>query len=107
MEPMLVSSALIPSVWIRPSGTLTPRRSLVRLWSGRDVQVYDFEFPTQFVDSSQIDGPVRPRYQFHLEVERVVLPSTGSSAKLPDYLWSPESFSVAASRDAARFEESP
>jgi hypothetical protein len=83
------------------------RRSPVRLWSGRDVQVYDFEFPTQSVDSSQIDGAVRPKYQFHLEVEGVIMPTTGSFAKLPDYLWSPESFSVAASRDAARFEESP
>lgn len=81
-------------------------RVLVLVWNS-DVQVYDFEFPTQLVDSSQLDGAVRPKYQFHLEVERVILPATGSSAKLPDFLWTPESFSVAASRDAARFEESP
>ncbi|MBP87931.1 MAG: hypothetical protein CMJ64_14610 [Planctomycetaceae bacterium] len=83
------------------------RRPPVRLWSGREVQVYDFEFPTQFADSSQIDGSVRPKYQFHLEVERVVLPATGDLSKMPDYVWSPESFSVAASRDAARMEETP
>jgi hypothetical protein len=83
------------------------RRSPVRLWSGREVQVYDFEFPTQFADSSQIDGSVRPKYQFHLEVERVVLPATGNFSKMPDYVWSAESFSVAASRDAARMEETP
>lgn len=83
------------------------KRSLVRLWSGREVQVYDFEFPTQHIDSSQVDGAVRPKYQFHLEVERVVLPAAGGFSKPPDYLWSPESFSVAANRDAARMEETP
>ncbi|MEX1028265.1 MAG: hypothetical protein WD049_09720 [Candidatus Paceibacterota bacterium] len=86
---------------------LGPQGPSVRLWSGREVQIYDFEFPTQFADSSQIDGSVRPKYQFHLEVERVVLPATGSFSQMPDYVWSPESFSVAASRDAARMEETP
>lgn len=83
------------------------RRSPVRLWSGREVHVYDFEFPTQYSDSSQIDGPVRPKYQFHLEVERVIVPTTGNFSKPPEYVWSPESFSVAASREAARVEEAP
>lgn len=83
------------------------RRSPVRLWSGREVQVYDFEFPTQYRDSSQIDGLVRPKYQFYLEVERVIVPATGNFSKLPEYAWSPESFSVAASREAARVEETP
>lgn len=83
------------------------RRSPVSLWSGREVQVYDFEFPTQYVDSSQVDGSVHPRYQFHLEVERVILPAKGNFSKMPDYVWSPESFSVAASRDAACVEETP
>jgi hypothetical protein len=83
------------------------KRSPVRLWSGREVQVYDFEFPTQYDDSSQLDGAVRPKYQFHLEVKRVVLPATGTVPTLPDFVWSPESFSVAANRDAARMEESP
>lgn len=83
------------------------RRPPVSLWSGRQVHVYDFEFPTAHTDSSQIDGPVRPRYQFHLEVERVIVPDTGDFPKLPDYVWSPESFSVAASREAARVEETP
>ncbi len=83
------------------------RRLPVQLWSGREVQVYDFEFPTTHVDSSQVDGTVRPKYQFHLEVARVVMPTTGSFSKLPEFVWSPESFSVAASRDAARMEETP
>lgn len=84
------------------------RRPPVRLWSGRDAQVYDFEFPTQHTDSSQLDGSVRPKYQFHLEVERVVLPATAASFdKPPDFVWTAESFSVAASKDSARMEESP
>lgn len=83
------------------------RRPPVQLWSGREVQVYDFEFPAAYIDSSQVDGTVQPKYQFHLEVERVIMPTTGSFTKLPEYLWSPESFSVAASRDAARVEETP
>ena len=83
------------------------KRSPVRLWSGREVQVYDFEFPTQHLDSSQLDGAMRPKYQFHLEVERVVLPAAVEFSKFPDYMWSPESFSVAANREAARMEETP
>lgn len=83
------------------------RRSPVRLWSGREVYVYDFEFPTPHTDSSQIDGTVRPKYQFHLEVERVIVPPGGDLAKRSDFVWTPESFSVAASREAARVEETP
>lgn len=83
------------------------RRTPVRLWSGRDVQVYDFEFPTSLADSSHVDRMVRPKYQFHLEVERVVMPSTGNLSTSSEYVWSPESFSVAASREAARIEETP
>jgi len=83
------------------------RRPPIRLWSGREVQVYDFQHPTQYADSSQIDGSVRPKYQFHLEVERVILPASGDIPEAPDCVWSPESFSVAASRDSARVEETP
>ena len=83
------------------------RRPSVYLWSGREAQVYDFEFPTQYADSSQIDGSVQPKYQFHLEVEQVVLPADAAFGKQPDYIWTAESFSVAASRDSARMEESP
>jgi hypothetical protein len=83
------------------------KRSPVRLWSGRTVHVYDFEFPTSYVDSSQVDGTVEPNYQFHLEVERVIVPSDSSYPDLPGFVWSAESFSVAASKDAARVEETP
>ena len=83
------------------------RRPPVQLWSGREVQVYDFAFSTAYVDSSQVDGSVRPKYQFHLEVERVVMPTTGTFSKLPEHVWSPDSFSVVANRDAARVEETP
>ena len=82
-------------------------RPPVQLWSGREVHVYDFDFRTAHVDSSEVDGTVQPRYQFHLEVERVVMPSTGVHSRLPEFVWSPESFSVAANRESARIEETP
>ena len=36
------------------------KRRSVALWSGRDVEVFDFEFPTIRNESSKIDGSVRP-----------------------------------------------
>lgn len=83
------------------------QRPRVRLWSGREVQVYDFESPTPHSNSSQLDGTIRPKYQFHLEVERVILPASGDLRSSPDYVWQPESFGVAASREDARIEETP
>lgn len=83
------------------------RRPRVRLWSRREAQVYDFEFPTARTDSSQVDGTARPKYQFYLEVERVVMPTSGTFQRSPEFVWSPDSFSVVANRDAARMEETP
>jgi hypothetical protein len=82
-------------------------RSGIRIWSGRDVQVYDFEFPTTRADSSQVDGADRPKYQFHLEIERVVFPADGQKPGRASFLWERESFAVAARRDSARLEERP
>jgi len=41
----------------------TPRSS-VMIWSGRPVEIFDFEFPTQRLDSAQVDAGVTPKYQF-------------------------------------------
>lgn len=82
-------------------------RSSVSIWSGRNVEIYDFEFPTQRSDSSQVDGGVTPRYQFHLEVELVVFPSDGDRPNDPKLIWHRESFAVAKSRDDAKYEEMP
>lgn len=82
-------------------------RAPVRIWSKRDVNVYDFEFPTQRSTSSQVDGKVRPKYQFHLEVEQVVFPAEGDYPETPDFVWQRESFAVAKSRNSAKVEETP
>ena len=52
-------------------------RSSVAIWSKRPVETYDFEFPTNRTDSSQVDAGVTPKYQFHLEVERDIFPADG------------------------------
>lgn len=82
-------------------------RPPVRIWTGRDVQVYDFEFPTSRTDSSQVDGAIRPKYQFHLEVERVILPADGGGTDAAIFLWERETFAVAARKDSARIAEKP
>jgi hypothetical protein len=82
-------------------------RSPVRIWSGREVHAFDFEFPTQRSDSGQVDAGVEPKYQFHLEVEHVILPAEGFGGKGPELTWERESFAVAEKRDSARMEEKP
>jgi len=82
-------------------------RSSVTIWSSRAVQIYDFEFPTQRSDSSQVDGGTTPKYQFHLEVEHVAFPADGDRPDDPDMLWARESFAVARTKDSARYEEIP
>jgi hypothetical protein len=82
-------------------------RSTVPIWSGRNVEKFDFEFPTPRSDSSQVDGAVTPRYQSHLEVEHVVFPMDGERPEEPQLVWSRESFAVAKSRESARYEAIP
>ncbi len=87
--------------------TARATRPPVRIWSGRDVKVFDFEFPTQRNDSAQVDGGIAPKYQFHLEVEHVVFPADRPGPGRPELVWERETFAVAASRDSARMEEKP
>ncbi len=47
----------------------------VRIWSGRDADVFDFEFPTDRTQSGQVDGEVDPLYQIYLQTEAVVFPA--------------------------------
>jgi hypothetical protein len=82
-------------------------RSSLTIWSGRPVEVYDFEFPTHRPNSSQVDGGVTPKYQFHLEVEHVVFPADGDRPENPEMVWGRESFAVAESKDSAKLEEIP
>ncbi len=80
------------------------QRSSIGIWSGRDVEMYDFEFRQQPSDSAQIDGGIRPPYQFHLEVEHIIFPTDRNPLIKPTMLWTPGSFAVAKSKDAAKLE---
>ena len=78
-----------------------------RLWSGRFVEYYNFEYPTTRTDSSTVDAGVQPTYQFLLEVDQVILPEDGHWKGNPRRVWSRESFAVAKSKDDARVERIP
>jgi hypothetical protein len=82
-------------------------RTSIRLWSGREVEFYDFEFPTPHRDSSHVDGTVVPKYQFHLEVEYVVFPADGIRPESPEMVWERESFAVAKSKKQTKYEQIP
>jgi hypothetical protein len=88
-------------------GSRPAERSSVAIWSKRPVEIYDFEFPIVRTDSSQVDAGVTPKYQFHLEVERVIFPADGARPNVPDSLWTRESFAVAKSKESAKCEPIP
>ena len=88
------------------SGSTAPRPP-VRIWSGRDVHVFDFEFPTPWTESPQVDAGVLPKYRFYLEVEKVVFPAGGDFPDRPGLLWERESFAVAESKESAQFQDKP
>ena len=86
---------------------LRTRRLPVELWSGREVSVYDFEFPTSRHDSRLVDGSVEPKYQYHLEVDEIVCPADRDSPIVGQMLWTRESFAVAESKKAAPLTLAP
>ncbi len=82
------------------------------LWSGRDISAYDFEFPTANRDCAAVDGTVDPKYRFLLKVESVCLPSNSLNEESTfdiraEYVWDPDSFTVAKRKRDLRLEESP
>src|SRR5262249_9169898 len=77
-------------------------RSAVSIWSGRDVEVYDFEYPTSRTDSAQVDGSISPKYQYYFEVDHVVFPEDGERPEGVGKVWGRDSFAVAESKDSAR-----
>lgn len=81
--------------------------SPVRIWSGRNADVFDFEFPTARTQSGQVDGPVDPLYQIYLQTEAVVFPANDRTPPRARYAWERETFAVAKSKDTARMEEAP
>ena len=92
---------------IAAQNSLPRTQTTTKIWSGRDVNVYDFEFPSLRGDSSQVDGGVRPKYQFHLEIEHVVFPAEGDYPNESNLVWERETFAIAESRDSAKIEEKP
>ena len=81
--------------------------SAVTIWSKREVEFFDFEFPTGRADSSCVDGEIRPDYRFLLEIDDVVLPADRQFADDPALLWTRESFAVAQNKHDARLERIP
>ena len=83
------------------------RRDLVAIRSGRNVSVYDFEFPSRSQDCAAIDRGIVPNYRFLLEIEAVVMPVDREYERRSELAWSPDSFTVAKNRKETRLEESP
>lgn len=83
------------------------RRDLVAIRSGRNVSVYDFEFPARSQDCATIDRGIVPNYRFLLEIEAVVMPVDREYERRSELAWSPDSFTVAKNRKETRLEESP
>jgi hypothetical protein len=79
-------------------------RKFETIWSGQPVEVYDFEFPASRTNSSQVDGSVKPNYQYYLEVEHVVFPEDGIRSDQPEMVWTRESFAVANKRTDGKIE---
>ncbi len=82
-------------------------RRLETISTGQPVEVYDFEFPTSRTNASQVDGSVKPNYQYYLEVEHVVFPENGIRPEQPGMVWARESFAVLNKTADARIERMP
>ena len=82
-------------------------RQSVRIWSGRDVKVFDFEFPTSWTESSQVDAGIKPHYQIYLQTEAVIFPADHAIPPGASLAWERETFAVADSKKTARFEQTP
>ncbi len=82
-------------------------RPPIRIWSGRDVHVFDFEFPTPRTESPQVDAGILPKYRFYLEVQKLIFPASEAFPDHPSLLWKRESFAVAESRESAEFQDKP
>ena len=81
--------------------------SSVKTWSGRNADVFDFEFPTIRNQSVLVDGNIDPLYQIYLQTEAVVFPADNRTPAQARYAWERETFAVAKNKDAARMEEAP
>jgi hypothetical protein len=102
-EAIILDTTLLASRKAKTKGARVP----VRIWSGRDVNVFDFQFPSPTDDSVVVDNGVTPKYRFHLEVERVVFPADGPQPPDPKLVWPRETFAVADNKKSARYQDKP
>ena len=79
----------------------------IATWSGRNAEVFDFEFPTARDQSLLVDGGVDPRYQIYLQTEAVIFPANNRTPADARFAWERETFAVATSKDTARMVEAP
>lgn len=77
------------------------------LTENQDVEFYDLEFPSTKTDSSVVDGGVDPKYQFYLEIEKVIFPREGKQPNAPHYVWDRNSLAIAEKKDDAKLEKPP
>jgi hypothetical protein len=89
------------------NGSQRGGRKLITIWSGRPVEVYDFEFPTSRTISSQVDGTIIPNYQFYVEVDHVIFPGDGICPERPEMVWERESFAVVNKKADVNVEDMP
>ena len=83
------------------------QRSRVSLWSGRNAEVYDFEFPTAHPGCEQVDRGVEPHHRYLLEVDSVVMPADGVIPPDAEMCWTADSLAMAKSKTSTRVEKSP
>ena len=83
------------------------QRSSVSLWSGRNVEVYDFEFPAPHPGCEQVDRGVEPNHRYLLEVDSIVMPADGVIPPDAEMCWTADSLAMAKSKTSTKVEKSP
>lgn len=83
------------------------QRSRVSLWSGRNAEVYDFEFPTPHPGCEQVDRGIEPNHRYLLEVDSVVMPADGVIPPNAEMCWTADSLAMAKSKSSTKVEKSP
>jgi hypothetical protein len=79
-------------------------RSPGRALTGREVGLFDFDLPGFSTSCGAIDAGLQPRYQYYLEVDRVVLPDDERYHGEANFVWRRETFAVAEDRRSAKIE---
>lgn len=83
------------------------RARTMRMWNGLSVEVFDFLYPANHSDCAAVDSGVDAKYQFHFDVEAVVLPADAEMRGRPSHVWQRETLAFAETRKDARYEDVP